>query len=205
MSRMHRLIFTKMGRSPQACAAFFWSLARDGEMGAECRLSSASAARHPLGPGRARARSEVKANLAGGDPRGASARHQGRAPGFAAVLRTVGAIACRNRRALCDVAGKRRHHRAAERGVSPRRATAQLPARCRSASGPLLGVRSVRPCTRYGQLQLFAVDRSDRTRPNVHPRQFAPAMFPRLRRSGARPHLPKQPTCRYRANETEFT
>ena len=26
MSRMHRLIFTRMGRSPQACAAFFWSL-----------------------------------------------------------------------------------------------------------------------------------------------------------------------------------
>jgi len=26
MSRMHRLIFTKMGRSPQACASFFWSL-----------------------------------------------------------------------------------------------------------------------------------------------------------------------------------
>ncbi len=26
MSRLHRLIFTRMGRSPQACAAFFWSL-----------------------------------------------------------------------------------------------------------------------------------------------------------------------------------
>jgi pimeloyl-ACP methyl ester carboxylesterase len=26
MSRMHRLIFTRMGRSPQACATFFWSL-----------------------------------------------------------------------------------------------------------------------------------------------------------------------------------
>jgi pimeloyl-ACP methyl ester carboxylesterase len=26
MSRMHRLIFTRMGRSPQACASFFWSL-----------------------------------------------------------------------------------------------------------------------------------------------------------------------------------
>ncbi len=26
MSRMHRLIFTRVGRSPQACAAFFWSL-----------------------------------------------------------------------------------------------------------------------------------------------------------------------------------
>src|SRR5262249_39717621 len=26
MSRMHKLIFTKMGRSPQACASFFWSL-----------------------------------------------------------------------------------------------------------------------------------------------------------------------------------
>jgi pimeloyl-ACP methyl ester carboxylesterase len=28
MSRMHRLIFTRMGRSPQACATFFWSLRR---------------------------------------------------------------------------------------------------------------------------------------------------------------------------------
>jgi len=26
MSRLHRLIFTRMGRSPRACAAFFWSL-----------------------------------------------------------------------------------------------------------------------------------------------------------------------------------
>ncbi len=26
MSRLHRLIFTRMGRSPQACAAFFWPL-----------------------------------------------------------------------------------------------------------------------------------------------------------------------------------
>jgi pimeloyl-ACP methyl ester carboxylesterase len=26
MSRLHRLIFTKMGRSPRACATFFWSL-----------------------------------------------------------------------------------------------------------------------------------------------------------------------------------
>ena len=89
MSKPHRLIFARLGRSDAACAAFFWSLRSSRAHGTWPRLSRAEAACPTRGPVGARPR-RGESQSSGGAARGVEARHRRRASGLAPLLRQMG-------------------------------------------------------------------------------------------------------------------
>ena len=147
MSKLHRFIFTKIGRSRQSGAAFFWSLRHVVRYAPDLAYRGlmqrvAPADRSVL------LRGEVKANLQ-------AALREGLRPGIAGARQDLrlfctpwGLKLDGDRRADDHLAGKRRHHRPAGRRLSSCRDAAQLPSRCHPGRRSLLGVRRVPPRAR---------------------------------------------------------
>ena len=107
MSKLHRLIFTRIGRSSPAIASFFWSL-RHLVRWAPGIAYRALMQRVPRSDRTVLARARGEGQPSDRAQRGAETRHRRGASGSAAVLRALGSAASGHRRADRPVAGQRR-------------------------------------------------------------------------------------------------